>query len=316
MRRLSAVDALGRGTANVRANLELLAVTTLGSIAIGALAILSVLPWLATLGADLGLLPGRTPDPQQVGEMLARVLSGGDLLARLGGLLLSFSLAMTLASVLYCWYQGGILGLLVAADAQAPQGPGREPILFRIWSMPLFLHEAQRLTWRLMWFVSLFLGIWLVVGAITVGLFAGAGLLGSSQGAGAGCALACGILLPLMFVGFVLLAAAELGQADLVRPESGVITATRNAFAILGRRLGAAAALLSIFFVVSFGLGIAFTTVGAVGGLVFGSSPVLDFTFRGVLLLLQLACGGLVNLVSAAAFVALVRSETTSAEPA
>lgn len=316
MRRLTAVEALGRGAANVRANLELLVVTTLGTVAIGLMVVLSFLPWIATLGLDPSWLSGQAPDPQRIEDFFDQLAQGGELLARLGGFLLSFSLALTLASILYCWYQGGILGLLVAGDAQAPQGPGRESILFRIWSFRHFLFEAHRLTWRLLLFLTLFLAIWAAFAALTLGLFVGAGLLGSERGAATGCAVACGILLPLMFVGFALMAAAQLGQADLVRPESGVLAATRNAFSILGRRLGAAAALLAIFFVVSLGLGIAFATVGLVTDFVASSQPAIHFALRALLMLFQLVAGGLVNLVSAAAFVALVRSETPTAEPA
>ena len=144
MKRLSAVDALGRGAANVRANLELLVVTTLGSVAIALLVILSFLPWVATLGFDLDGLSSQAPDPKRIEDLFDQLAGGGELIARLGGFLLSLSLALTLASVIYCWYQGGILGLLVAADAQAPQGAGREPILFRIWSPRLPAWTALR----------------------------------------------------------------------------------------------------------------------------------------------------------------------------
>jgi hypothetical protein len=319
VKRLTAVEALGRGTANVRANRELVGVATAGSLAIVALVFLSFLPWIAALGIDPAWFTGQQPDPEKIGELFeglfATMGSVSELLARLGGLLLSLSLSLTLASLFFCWYQGGTLGVLVAGDAQAPAGGGREPILFRTWSRRLFLFEARRLTWPLLLFYSLFFGFWLLVGAVTVGIFAGAGLLGSRSGAAAGCALVCGMLLPLMFVSFALYAAMQLGQVDLVRPASSVAVATRAAFSILGRRLGAAAALMSIFVVVSVGFGIAFGVVGLVADLLLSSRVVLGATVRVVLGLVQMAVGAAVGLVFMAAFAALVRSESAIPEP-
>ena len=315
MRRLSAADALGRGAANVRANRELVLVSALGSIAIVALMVLSFLPWIPALGIDASWFSAEHPDPQKVVDAIEKLGDPAELLARLGGFLLAFAVASTLGSILFFWYQGGSLGVLVAGDAQAPAGGGREPILFRTWAGRFFVHEANRLTWRMCGFYTLFLTIWTLFGGLTVLLFAGAGLLGSHAGAGAGCAVACGILLPLVFVSFTLYAAMVLGQVDLVRPESRIGSATRGAFSILGRRLGAAIALFAILIVVGVGVGIGFAIVGLVSDLLLASHTVVHAIFRVVLGLFQMVASAAVGLVVNAAFVALARSEAALPEP-
>lgn len=316
MKRLSAIDALARGAANVRANPQLVAVSVAGSVALLVLVLLSFLPWLGAIGFDASWLTGAGPDPAKLRALADRFGSLDDLVARLGGFLLAVSLALTLASIVYCWYQGGILGVLVAGDAQAPAGGGRDALLFRTFSLPFFVHEAQRLTWRLLLFYSLFFAVFLAVIVLAAALLAAAGLAGGERGVAAGCALACGLLLPLLFVGFALLAAIQLGQAELVRPESGVLAATRAAFATLGRRLGAAALLVVLFLLVSFVVGIGFGVVNFVADLALSGRPAALVALHVGFWLVQVAVSAVFNLVFTAAFVALARSEAAAPEPA
>ena len=315
MRQLAAVDALGRGWANARANLELVGVTTLVSLAMVIIVIAAFLPWIAALGIDPAWFSSGRPDPDAVGDAIRSFFAGADLLVRVGGFLLSLLVATTLASLVYCWCQGGVLGVLVAGDAQAPAG-GREAVLFRTWSRGLFLHEARRLTWRLFWFYSLFVLAWSVLGALTFLLFFGAGLLGMKDGFAAGCAMACGILLPLFFVSFALYAAMLYGQVELARPDGRVGAATRGGFALLGRRLGAAAAILGVVIVVSLGFGLGFSAVGLIGDLLLKGSLVAAAAFQAVLTIAQIVVNAIVALFGTAAFVAIARSEAANAEPA
>jgi hypothetical protein len=312
--RLSAAAALGRGAANLRANRELVLVAAGGSVAIGVIVVLSVLPWLATLGLDLDTFSEPT-DLGRLREFFGGLQSPQEILARLGGLLLSVTLAFTLATFLYCWYFGGILGVLVAGDAQAPPGAGREPAIFRTFSLRFFVHEAGRLLWRVFLYLNLFFLFWTLLLVLVVIAIAGAGLLGTDSGFAAGCAVACGALLPVAFVSFALLAAMELGQADLVRPQSGVLAATGAGFRALSRRLGASALVLLLLVVASVAIATAAAAVEFVVDVSLSGAPA--FALKAILLLVRLVVGAVVNLAITAAFVALFRDDAArNAAPA
>jgi hypothetical protein len=315
VRGLTALEAIGRGTANVRGNPQLVVVSVAGTAALLVLVLLSFLPWMATLGVDFSWLDGTEPDAERLRALFDRFDSLDELLGTAGAFLLALTFALTLATLLYCWLQGGTLGVLVAGDAQAPAGAGRDALLFRTFSMPLFVHEAQRLVWRFLLFYSLIFAVLLALVVAVGALVVAAGALAGERGAGAGCALACGLLLPMLFVTFVVAAAIQIGQAELVRPASGVLAATRSALALLGRRIGAAAVVVVWLVGVSVALGIGFTIVGFGFDLALRQSLAAQVALRALLAIVQLAASSAVNLVFAAAFVALARSEPPATEP-
>jgi hypothetical protein len=304
--RLSAAAALGRGAANLRANRELVLVAVGGSVAIFGIIFLSILPWVATLGVDLEWFTGKT-DLTELRDFVDGMKSPQELVARLGGLVLSVLFAFTLASFLYCWYFGGILGVLVAGDAQAPPGDGREPALFRTFSLRFFVHESGRLLWRVFLFLNLFLLLWTLVLLLVVVAVVALGVFGKDAGLGAGCAVACGALLPVGFVSFALLAAMELGQADLVRPESGVLAATAAGFRALSRRLGGSMLLLLLLIVASVLVAMAATALELLGDAALSGAAA--FVFKAIFLLVRAVVGAVINLAITAAFIALFRDD-------
>jgi hypothetical protein len=312
--RLTALDALGRGIANVRGNLEVVLASAAGSIAVLAVVVLSLVPWL---GSGAGELVRRftaagadVPDPAAIfGRSLAAV-------SDLWGLILAVGVGLTAASVVYAWYFGGLLGVLAAGDAQAPPGTGRGSELFRTWSLRFFFGEASRLVWRVLLFYSLVLAILLVVLVGFVVLIGAVAATAASSGSSIALLLGCGGLLPLTFAFFVVAAALSLGQVVLVRPSSSVLAATRTGFSLVGRRLGAVLALYALLIVASIVVGVLEMAAGFLAGLLFVGVPALATGAQIALFVVQLLVGALINLVFVAAFVALVRGEQALAADA
>ena len=181
-RRLSAFEALGRGLANLRGNLGLVATVMGGSLLVVAVALAALGPLVDLAGLSVADVFGK-PDPERVAAAVANLdlralLSGG-----LGAALLLFLAGLTVASLVQCWFQAGLLGVLGAGDAQAPPGPRRPALAFRTFSPRFFAAEARRLFGRLLGFYTLLLGlflVWLLL-VLAVGL---AATLGSSRWGG------------------------------------------------------------------------------------------------------------------------------------
>jgi hypothetical protein len=309
VKRLGALEALGRGIANVRGNLEVVGVAAAGTIVLTGLVVLSLVPWLGLGEAELGSLfrlvlgQGEVADFAAVGRQTWAIFSD------LWGFLLAISIGLTVASAVYCWYFGGILGVLVAGEAQSPPGARRAPELFRTWSPRFFAGEAARLTWRLLGFYSLWLllltGV-LALAALAIGV--AAKLAGADAGL-AGLAVGCGASLPLIFLFVTALGAMSLGQVDLVAPESGVLAASRAGMRLLGQRLGATLALFVLLIAAAMALGIFEAGLGLAVTTALAGSPAVALAAQIVLFVVQVMLSTLLNLIFAAAFVALVRGE-------
>ena len=314
MKRLSALDALGRGLSNVRGNLEVVAAATAGSVGILALVVVSLVPWLGvSILAPQRFAGGQRLEPDQIAAWLSRLASPRDLLAQAGLGLLALVVGLTAASVLYGWIWGGVLAVLHAGDAQAPPGGGRGAELFRTWSRKFFALEAARLTWKLLLFLSLFFTLMLAV-LLALGLLvAAAVVVGARSGVATGLALGCGGLLPLLFVYFAVSGAMWMGQVELVRPEVSVAAATRAGFALLGRRLGASVAIFGLFFLLACAAGLLFGGVAFLLRLSLASQPALAVAVDLALSVVQLAVSSALQVASVGAFVALARSEHAAA---
>ena len=310
MTRLGALDALARGVANLRGNAEVALASALGSCVVMLVVAASLLPWLSAFGLDLGDLVGGGPvEPQAWLGWARAALSPTDLLARFGAGLVAFALGLTVASFVYCWYWGGVIGLLAAGDAQAPPGAGRAPLLFRTWSMRYFVGEANRLAMRFLLFLSLFCGLLVVVLALMIAVVVAAMWLGGREHPGAALAIGCGGLLPAAFAYAAVALAAWVGQVALVGPRARVGAAARTGFRLLGRRLGACVALAGLYFVAAIAVAVAVGTGTALLRLVLSAVPTVALTVDFVLTLLQFALSALMTAAFAGAFVALVRSE-------
>lgn len=317
MKRLSALEALGRGLSNVRGNLEVVAVAAAAAVAMFALIVLSLIPWL---GSEVlkphGLAGGRRPGPDEIAAWFERLAASPDILSQLGLGLLALLVGLTAASVVYCWSWGGVLAVLHAGDAQAPPGSGRGAELFRTWSRKFFALEAARLTWKLLLFLSLFLALLFFVLVAFALLGVAAVLAMGKSGVGAGLALGCGGALPLLFVYFAISGAMWIGQVELVRPEVPVGTAARLGFALLGRRLGASVALFALFFALTLAVALFFGGLGFAFQLALATRPALAVTMQLALSLIQLVASSAMQAGMAASFVALARAERDAPTPA
>ena len=309
MKRLGALEALGRGIANVRGNLELVGVSAGGSLVVLAVVLLTLVPAFGLGGDELASLLGLTSGEASPGDLATLLSRSWAVVTNLWSVVLALGIGMTLGSLVFSWYFGGVLAVLVAGEAQAPPGGGRGGELFRTWSWRFFLGEATRLVWRVLFFYSLWLLFVLFAVLLLGALIVLAVVVGSRAGAGTGFALGCGGALPLTFLLFAVLGAMHLGQVQLVAPASGVGAATRAGVALLGRRLAAVVALFALFFATSLAIGLAEAGAGlALSGALAGQ-PLAHGVAQGLLLVVQLMVSAFLNLLLVASFVALARSE-------
>ena len=302
--RLSALDCLRRGWANLSSNWELVLVSWIGTFATLLLTLLGLVLPLVILGVDPAS-PGR----REVEDALRRLAGGAPGLP----MALSATAAMWLLSLLFhCFVQAGAYGILTAADRQALPGPGRHKLLFRTFSLRDFMGWGGLYVWKffrlllLCWTLILLMGFVLL--AWVIFLFAG----GVKWGGGAALGLGCGGALPLAFLALVLGLWFNVAQADLAREASGVRTASRRGLSVLGHRLGAVLVLFIVFLGATFALGVAFAPLSAVTESLLSGAPRVRTLVQLVLLLLQSLPNALLTMALAGSLVALVRSEMLS----
>jgi hypothetical protein len=303
--RLSAADCLRRGFTNLSANWELVLIQWLQSVLLLALLAASLALPLVILGGDALL----------AGSSVERALAAA--WARLGRLstpgLLPAAVAMLalwlLSLLVHCWIQAGTYGVLASADRQALPGAHRDRQLFRTFSPrdfsgwgALYLGRYFRIL-LLFWLLALPLAcvalLWLFSTAVG----------GSAWGRGAALGIGCCGALPVGFLMLVLGLWINVSQADLAREGSSVRAASRRSLSVLGRRLGAVAALVLLIAAAAFVVGLVFIPVSAVPETLLGSAPRWRALVRVVLFLLQGLPSTLLAMILAASLVALVRSE-------
>ena len=311
---LDAIDALRRGLANLRANWELVFVQWAGSLVVGSAVIAGFLPPLLILAGG-GLATLASGGAQALGRKLAglasdpaRLVSGPMLAA-----LLATAVIWTFALAAHCWFLGGTYGVLAAGDRQAPPGPPRDSRFLRTFSLRDFSGWAGGNVWRFFWFVNLFFLLFTALATGVALLVIGAVLLGRARGVAAGVGLGCGGALPLVFLALVAGLGFTLGLADLVRESSGILTAARNGFRILGRRLGGVLLLYLLVIVAGMGLGILFFVPTLALDFAFRNQFLASLPLRAVLMILQWLVSALLNIAFAGAVVGLVRSEVERA---
>jgi hypothetical protein len=308
--RLGALDALGRGISNVRANWEVVIAAAVGGLLSLVLMLLSLLPWLSAFGISARqLLAPREPGVGDLFGSLAGALDPRELLTKIGAGVLAFLLALLLVSVLYAWYYGGMLGVLVAGDAQAPAGAHRAPPVFRTWSWRLFLSEATRLTWKVMLYLSAVLTLLMLAIVLALLLVLLVVVVSHGRGSLAAFAVGCGGMLPILFAMLAIYGAGCVGLGELARPGGGVRSALRLGFRVFGQRLGACLALMVLFVMASLVVGL---LCGGIELLFSGAGLARRAAVEGVTLVAQVAAGALLGSVFMASCVALLRSETSA----
>jgi len=315
---LSAVDTIRRGLVNLRANWELIFVQFL-QILIGAILVLvGFLPPLAVLGfASLDVLESTPEDWTALMDSAAGLVTRGReaWVLLLASIVLSSAIWM-MAMLVHCYFQGGIYGVLMAGDRQAPAGKPRGSLWFRTFSVRDLRGWGARYLWRFFWLLNLFLAIltvWLVVPVMLVLLAMWAE---AQWGPTASVGVGCGGLLLLVFSAFVLGFWFSLAQADLARQESSVLQATRQGLLVLSRRLGAVILVAVAGTILSLTVGVVFFVVSFLGQLGLGSSFAVQIGWQLVLNLVQWFISCVVGVAFIAVLIALVRSEAPQEVPA
>jgi len=311
---LSAVSCLQRGVTNLRANWELVFVSWLQGLLTAGLILVGFAPPLGVLGfASFDWLATSevewTEFLAHAGELMNR---GSDAWMLLGASLLVSSAIWLLAFLVYCFFQGGILGILMAGDRQAPDGRSRGWQWFRTFSGRDLRGWGGRFLWRYFWLLNLMAAIgmlWVLVVVVVFGLT----VLGGEQwGAAAAFGIGCGSSIPLAFGAILLVLWTNLAQVDLAREDSRVGLALRRALNLVGRRLGAVTLIFLVALVLAIFLGVGVSILSVLAGLFLPETGVGAWAGTVVQLGLsglEMIVGSVVAVGFSASLVSLVRSE-------
>ena len=297
---------------NLRANWELLCFQVLQVLIVSVLVVVGFLPPLAALGfTGLETFDPTTRDWSSVIDSIAALMARGrDAWVLLVASLILASAIWLMATLVYCYFQAGIFGVLVAGDRQAPSGRPRGRQWFRTFTAGTFRGWAGRYLWRYFWLLNLFIlisTVWLVLLLLLLMLTVwGDARWGSSAALGIG----CGGAIPVVFSVIVLAFWSQLAQADLAREASGVWIATRRGLQILGRRLGAIILLGLGLLVIMITLTVSLVVISAFLDFFSGLGSTAKWTGHGVLTLVEWGLSSVVSVAFAAILVSLVRSET------
>ena len=309
--RLSAFDCVHRGLVNLRANWELVCIQWLQIVIATVLTIVGFLPPLAALGFSTAEAFDSTPSDwpalfSSAYGLVERAREGWVVL--LVSLLVSSAIWM-IAALVYCYFQGGIFGVLMAADRQAPLGAPKAWRWFRTFSSRDLRGWASRYLWRYFLLLNLFMlisTIWLFLPVLLILLVVwGNDLWGGTAAFGIG----CGGVIPIAFSLLVVALWSNLAKAELARGESTVMAATRRSLNLLGRRLGAVLIMFCAVIVISVLIGLGFSMVSSIASLALRNSMALQIGGQAVLSLVELLITGALGLVWSAALIALIRSE-------
>jgi hypothetical protein len=305
---LPAIECVRRGALSLRANWELVVVQWLATLALVALVLLGLVPPLLAVGVgSLGALASGARDwwrwlPDLAGRLEVVAVP---LLAALVGTLAVWLLAF----LIHCWVQAGTYGVLVAADRQAPAGPGGDWRWFRTWSGRDFAGWAGRYLWRFFWFLNLYAALASLLLLLFVLLMAGAVAGGQRWGWPAALGIGCGGTLPLLFLGVVLGLWMSLAQADLAREGSGVALATRRGLRVLGRRLGGVLLVWLLFVAASTALAMVFTPFSLGADLLLRDAPAVSLAVGLAVAAVQALASSALTIALAAGLVALMRDD-------
>lgn len=309
----TALDCVQRGFLSLRANLGLVWMGVAQSLLFTFLFLLSLLPPVVVIGG-VALLSEDFSDPAALERWLTDL--GPQLAARLPavalGLLASLLIGL-LAVFVWAWFQGGILGVLLAAERQAHPEAGRRAggwQWFRTFSFREFSGWGGRNLWPMFWFFHLMLTLWTLFAFGFVLLVGGAGFAYEQWGGGAAFGLGCGGMIPLLFLGWVLSAWTLVAQPAVAQPGLGAWRGSVFGFRVVGRRLGASSLILSLTILVSIVLALIVTMGQVTSDMVFASSPSIRLGVYVASTVVQWLVGSVVTIFAVAVSTALVVSET------
>jgi hypothetical protein len=307
--RLAAIDALARGFTNLRANAELVIVQLIATLFIGASIAVPVFLFLRKVGIDPSIFMSN--DPARVQAAIEGIdFDPTSLLGALGGALLFTLVGGTILFLFYCWAQGGTLAVLSRGDAQAPVVRSAPVEVFRTFAWRAFFSWSFRYGWRLFWLYNLYLVLVSLVALLLLVPFAFVGGSIDESNVGATCLLACGLMIPVFAILFLMSIAVQVSAAVLVVEDLGVGRAFRRGLSLTGRRIGgllllvlllvtASMAVGTIFFMLEFGLGLAMREASALRFAITAGAEILKYMLSSAL-----------GLIFGAALIALVRGES------
>ncbi len=304
----SSFECLARGFSSLRANLPLVGMVWLQQLLVTALTALGLLVPVLVVGWDRfrGLGEAWPSSPERVFEDLLAAI--GPLALPLAAALLATSLVWLVAFLVFSWFQGGLYGVLMAAERQAPPGRGHGWRVFRTYRLADFAGWGRLYLWRYFWFWNLYwvvVTVWLLlVLVLAVGTVAG----GRTWGGAAGFGIGCGGALPLFFLLVVVALWGWLTAPDLAREGTSVRRSARKALEVLGRRPGAVLLLALVFLAtVLVVAGVFLPFSWAIARFAAPGAPAY-LVGQGVLQLVQWLVTGLVTVAFAGAVAALMWS--------
>lgn len=265
----SAVDCLRRAGLSLRANWALLPLALLQGLCVGLLFLLSLLPPFFVLGGWSLLDLDLTVDGVQLWlQQLFAAASGQPLALTLS--LVASMVVGTLATIVWAFFEGGIYGVLLAAERQAlPDAQNRSGGVawFSAMTGRDFAGWGGLYMWRYFWWLqiafALLLALFLAFFLITLGTAFGY----ESWGGGAAYGIGCGGSLPFLFATLVLTLWFMTSPPAVALPESGAVRGTGAGFRLVGKRPGAVLLLFAVWLAAFLAVAVAFWLIGALFGL-------------------------------------------------
>lgn len=310
----SAFDCVARGLHTLRANWQLVPVYWLQQVVLIGLSILGVVAFFLAMGfgafsvGDLATLDGH--DLEAALEH-ALADAGGVLLPFFLGLLAA-SLVWFVAFLVWCWFQAGLYGVLIAGEHRAPPGEPRDWRAFRAFEPGSFTAWARRYAWRYFGFFHLYLLVVTALLVLCLPVLLGAGFAADAWGTAGAVGVGCAGFLPLLFFAVVATLWFVLGQADLARPQGGVARSSRRALEVLGRRVGAVLLLVALMLVGSLLLSLGTLPLSYAPVLVGWDSFAASCLSQLAVYAIQIGVSGLLQVFFAGAAVALMRGGESS----
>ncbi|HSL84410.1 MAG TPA: hypothetical protein VLF66_16680 [Thermoanaerobaculia bacterium] len=312
----NAIDCLRRGFHSTRANWGLIPMKFLGDFLFAVLLVVSFLPPILVLGG-MAFLDGGWSEAaieEWIVGLPDRLLTsvGPLVLAVLGSLVLGL-----LAVVVWGWFEGGLLGVLVAAERQAHPRAQDQPggwRWFRTFTLRDFSGWGGRYVWRFFWFFHLALTVSLIF-VLLLALLVVAVVFGQERwGAGAAVGIGCGGLLPLLFLVLVYALWYTAAQPAVALEGSGPVRGSKLALRVVGRRLGASFLILLVIVVISMVVGMGFFLAQTASSLTLQEEYFVPWLVTyGLLYLFQMAASSALSVYFLAAFGSLVVAETAEA---
>lgn len=303
--RLSAIDSIQHGLLNLRANWQLVVVLFVQTLVVSAISLMGLVPIVLVLGFAFVRGVMSTFESNGAGQLRDRILEAGI------PMMLAFLVAgliWTIAFVVYCYFQGGVLGTLAAGERRAIS-EGVRWQSYRAFSTHAFCKLAESLTWPIFWLLNLFVVVGMATltafGAVAAGLFV---LLREAPGA-AQFALGCSVFLAFVIAMMLLAVWMQLALAELVTGTRSALAAARRALAIGGRRSPGVALLCLLLFVASIALAIILVPISMVLEVALRERMMVYFTGQALVTSVQWIVSGFLTVVWSATLVALVIGE-------